>query len=491
MRRPFAIGVVAAGFVAGSALCQVLDRAPLFLVHVPRTMVIGPVQVTAQTRDENVDAVRWTVDDWSRLTPRPFELLFDAGPVPYERRVIAVALDKDRHPLYRQEAVLNPGGRRLGLEFRSPVDGQEAHGPTPVELRVRTPADDEPAEVLLDMGGTSVPLARSGPGVYTGKADVPAAEVAFLATMKTRRGRETQRTVIVNAPGVVADSEAHVIEQLVGVSKRGKPLEDLRKEDFTVRDEKGTCEVRDVELLRHAPLSIGFAMDVSISLRHIEELKKATADQFLERCFTDRDAGFVLSFGPVTSMIQDWTRSKAALQSSVRSLASYTVPGTALYEGVLRSLYQFQGSQGARALVLVTDGWDFEGDVSQASALEYARRAGVKIYALGLTSSQQQVTYVTGQDADGERKVVGTRSRTLIGPTNVEVLKLFTEATGGKLYLVKEASDLPEIYRSIERDIRTQYLVSYVSAAKRENAFHPVAVSARRGKVLTNPGFFY
>jgi hypothetical protein len=56
---------------------------------------------------------------------------------------------------------------------------------------------------------------------------------------------------------------------------------------------------------------------------------------------------------------------------------------------------------------------------------------------------------------------------------------------------VTDPEDLPKIYRSIERDLRTQYLVSYVSAAPRRGTFHPVEVKSRIGKVRTAAGFFY
>jgi hypothetical protein len=56
---------------------------------------------------------------------------------------------------------------------------------------------------------------------------------------------------------------------------------------------------------------------------------------------------------------------------------------------------------------------------------------------------------------------------------------------------VDNASDLPKIFARIERDLRTQYLVSYVSNAKRRGAFHPVEIRTTRGKVSAAAGFFY
>ncbi len=487
------------------ALLLVVAGAPgagggalLFSLSVPGEMVTGPVVVRAQAADESVAAVRWTVDDWSRMTsrdpaaPRRFELTFDSGPVPYERRVVAVALDKERRPLYRREAVLNRGGRGLSLDVVSPVDGQQASGSVLVEVRVATPADDEAESVAVDAGGTAAALGPGAePGSYTGFVDVPPSATAFVARLRTRLGREAERTVLVNARGVLAESDVHVVEQLVAVSKAGRPIENLVREDFSVRDERGECEVRDARLLRDAPLAVGFAIDVSVSLHHTEALKLATANQFVEHGLTDRDTAFLLAFGPRPVQVLDWTRSRPALRKGILSLADNSVAGTALYEGIQRALYRFQGQQGARALILITDGHDYEGEVTEEAALAYARVSGVKIYALGLTSSYENVRKVKRLDAEGVERLVEVGRETILQPTNEEVLGRFTAATGGKTYLVRRPQDLPRIYDEIDRDIRTQYLVSFVSSAKRRNAFHPVTVKTRRGTVQTVAGFFY
>jgi len=465
--------------------------APLLTLNVPLGMVTGKVLVSAQTADENVAAVRWTVDDWSRVTPRPFELTVDIGPVPHERIIVAVALDKDRRPLFRREVVLNPGGRGLTLEFQSPVDGQRVAGPVAVEVVVKLPPDDEPESLDVDAGGAEVPLTRQAPGLFVGTLEATGSATALVAKLKTRRGREAERTVLVNARGLLAESDAHVVEQLVSVTRGGRPIEDLVRGDFTVREERGEAEVREVRLLRDAPLTIGFAIDTSISLQHTEELKQATARQFIAGCLTERDTAFLLSFGPEVVKVLDWTRSRETLQQGVLSLIDNTVAGTALFEAIQKSLYEFQGQQGARALLLITDGNDYDGDVSEERALRYAREAGVKIYALGLTSGIQNVIQYKKRDANGVLRVVDTKRETILQPTNVPVLERFAEATGGQTYLVKKASDLPSIYARIQKDIRTQYLVSYVSTAKRRNVFHPVDVKARRGTVRTAPGFFY
>lgn len=56
---------------------------------------------------------------------------------------------------------------------------------------------------------------------------------------------------------------------------------------------------------------------------------------------------------------------------------------------------------------------------------------------------------------------------------------------------MKMGEDMRKVFRKIEHDIRTQYLVAYGSAAKRRSAFHTVQVRTKRGRVQTASGFFY
>src|SRR5450432_84728 len=123
-----AVGMVVLGVALSAGLASV-PPAPVFSLSVPDRMVTGRVLLQARSEDAKVESVKWQVDDVSRVTPPPFNFVLDLGPVPHEKTVTAVALDRERHPLYRQEAVLNPGGRHLALEILSPVQGQRAIGP--------------------------------------------------------------------------------------------------------------------------------------------------------------------------------------------------------------------------------------------------------------------------------------------------------------------------------------------------------------------------
>jgi VWFA-related protein len=306
----------------------------------------------------------------------------------------------------------------------------------------------------------------------------------------TARGRAAERTILLNGRGLTAASDVHIVEQTVAVTKGGEPLEGLGPADFRVKDDRGPCEIREVRLLRDAPLAIGLSIDTSLSLLYTEALRTAAAESFVARTIRPGDVAFLQRFGVAVSEVVPWTGDRALLQKRVLELGYDGVPGTLLNAAVLRALYAFQGGQGARALVLVTDGNAYEDDVEEKDAVAYARQSGVKIYALGMPYTEEIRTPVKATAPDGS-VVIREKVERVAHPPNLEVLRRLTDATGGRTYSVKKESDLPGIFATIERDLRTQYLVSYVANARRKGIFHPVEVKASRGHVATAAGFFY
>jgi Ca-activated chloride channel homolog len=276
---------------------------------------------------------------------------------------------------------------------------------------------------------------------------------------------------------------------MVAVVKGGEPVEGLKAQDFAVRDDRGPCEIREVRLVRDVNLSIGLAIDTSQSLMYTEELRNVAARRFLQM-LGPRDTAFLQRFGVTIGHVLDWTTSRKELEESVLGLGEDTVPGTLLHAAIIDALYQLQGGEGARALVLVTDGNAFEDDVSEKEALAFARQAGVPIFALALPWIEEVQTPERRRNEEGALVEVMNVSRKR-QPPNRGVLDRFTDASGGRTYVVESAASLPALFAKLERDLRTRYLVSFVSNAKRNGSFHPVDVRAARGTVRTAEGFSY
>jgi len=102
-------------------------------------------------------------------------------------------------------------------------------------------------------------------------------------------------------------------------------------------------------------------------------------------------------------------------------------------------LYQFTGIKGKKALVVVTDGKDTASKFDYDTLVEYVKKSGIAIYGIGLK--------ISGTDLEVKYK-----------------LNHISQATGGQTFYIDSAKNLEAVYRQINEDLRSQYLLTYYSS---------------------------
>jgi Ca-activated chloride channel family protein len=172
-----------------------------------------------------------------------------------------------------------------------------------------------------------------------------------------------------------------------------------------------------------------------------------------------------VSFDTQPQLIQKWSHSLADLNAGLAKLRAEE--STALYDAVVYSLYNFVGTKGQKALVVITDGMDTSSKFSFDQALEYARRAAVPIYGIGIgiRQSEVDVRYKFGK---------------------------FCSETGGNVYYIENASDLNRIYSDIQNELRSQYVLGFYppDGVKPGSKWHEVSVQVSEGKAKTIRGYY-
>jgi VWFA-related protein len=144
------------------------------------------------------------------------------------------------------------------------------------------------------------------------------------------------------------------------------------------------------------------------------------------------------------------------------------VGDTALHDALVHTLYYFRGVQGQRAVVLLSDGDDNASFINYKDAIEYAKRSGVAVYTIGLNIPMFET---------GIRNKLGE----------------LAEATGGRTFLTSNPEELHGIYKQIETELRSRYLVAYNSTeTSGVPGFRPVEVKMKKGglKARTARGYY-
>ncbi len=189
------------------------------------------------------------------------------------------------------------------------------------------------------------------------------------------------------------------------------------------------------EEVKRSGLDILIAVDVSKSMlatdvkpNRLERSKFAVKD-LMKKLNGDR-VGLIAFAG--TSFLQcPLTIDYNGFLLTLDDLSAGTIPrgGTSIESAVKEAMDAFHGQDKKyKALVIITDGEDFEGDVLKAASV--AADSGIKIYCVGVGTAEGELIPATGEHgeraylADSRGNVVKTR-------LNEDLLKKLAISTGG------------------------------------------------------------
>jgi Ca-activated chloride channel family protein len=432
-------------------------------------LLTGPQHIDTITTGDDITAVEFFLDGTKVMTKRspPFALDLNLGEVPQVHRIRAVALDAKGQFVAGDELVVNSGGGDFRVRIVSPRVAMRLSGKTRVQLAVTTPEGKKLDKIELFLNDTRVATLFGPPYVQT--VELPAeAKLAYLRAVATLADPEqapVEDAVVINTPQSMEEVTVHLVELPTTVTRDNRPVTDLPQSAFTVLDDGKPVKLARFEHVTNLPLSIGIAIDTSTSMQpRLTAAQKAGAE-FLSRVMRKGDKAFLLAFDVQPQVMQRWTTNLSELSAGLAKLR--TDESTALYDAIVYSLYNFAGTSGQKALIVITDGRDTSSKFSFDQALEYAKRAAVPIYGIGIG----------------------------IGATEVDVrykFGKFCSETGGNVYYIDQVTDLGRIYDDIQNELRSQYLLGFYppEGVKPGSNWRPVTVVVGNARVKTIRGYY-
>ncbi len=285
--------------------------------------------------------------------------------------------------------------------------------------------------------------------------------------------------------------DVRVVNLLATVKDRnGHLVADLGRDDFVLAEDGVRQEVRYFAHQTDLPLTIGVLIDTSGSQEALIPEERSAGSLFFRSVLRPRqDLAFLMSFDRNVELLQDYTSSQELLQ---RALDDLEVEGatrglhpnptgrqkqtsTALHDAVfLAADEMFRDQVGRKAVVVISDGFDFGSKVRLKAAIEAAQRADIVIYT---------VEYLDRRFAGGYLQMgFGSGS-----------LRRMSQETGGTFFRVSRTQRLPDIFRQIEDEMRSQYSLGYSPKRGLEQpGFRRITLkTARRGlKVQARDGYY-
>ena len=469
IEKTIVVPEIALSAKSGVAAADDIDspQTRLRIVPLPDDLLRGPQHIDTITSGDDIKAVEFYLDGTKIMTKRtqPFALDLDLGDVPQTRRIRAIALNAKGEFVAGDELMVNSGGGDFRVRIVSPRVAMQLSGPTRVQLSVTVPDGKKLEKVDLYLNETHLATLFAPPYVQTVTLPPQLAYLRAVATLSDIDQSPVEDVVMINTPQYMEEVSVHLVELPTTVTRDNRPVSDLPQSAFTILDDGKPVKLTKFEHVTDLPLSIGLAIDTSTSMQpRIAEAQKAGA-QFLTSVMKKGDKAFLVAFDSQPHIIQRWSSNSAELTAGLAKLR--TDESTALYDAIVTSLYNFVGAKGQKALVVITDGKDTSSKFTFDQAIEYARRAGLPVYVVGIG--------IGGADVD-------VRYR----------LGKFTAETGGSVYYIDQVTDLNRIYDAIQNELRSQYILGFYPAesAKRDTKWHSVTVQVSDGKAKTIRGYY-
>lgn len=291
------------------------------------------------------------------------------------------------------------------------------------------------------------------------------------------------------ALGLFAQETIRVDVDIVNVlctvrTKNGGLVGNLEKDAFTLFENGEQQNLKYFSRETNLPLTLGLLVDVSRSMESLLEIEKQAAYHFLDSVLTEKDQAFLIAFGSEAELLQDYTNSRKLLRkgldglrinSAVGGLHPGPVPtmnkvrGTILWDAIyLGAADQLKGQVGRKALIVITDGADHGSRYRLDQAIKAAQMADAIVY--GIIYSDPRY----GWGGDGDMKRIATE-------------------TGGRSIRVDRGHKLPEVFKEIQEELRSQYSLGYTPKnAAKDGSFRKIEIKMkdREMKVQARKGYF-
>jgi Ca-activated chloride channel family protein len=224
------------------------------------------------------------------------------------------------------------------------------------------------------------------------------------------------------------------------IDANGRPVPDLTRDAFELKEEGVPQKIERFEAQTNRPLDLALMIDSSMSTFKDLKFEAEAAAHFIRQVVRPGDTLSVFEFSDSVIQLSEFLGDVPRLQAAAERISPGE--GTAMYDAVvlgsnaLRKLPQ----ERRRAIVLVTDG----GETTSVSNFDDARRAAIRSGTLLYSIIIRPVKNENGRNTAGEHALI-----------------TITDSTGGAFFILDELQQLDAMFNSINRELRTQYLLGY------------------------------
>ncbi|HEY2291584.1 MAG TPA: VWA domain-containing protein [Thermoanaerobaculia bacterium] len=441
----------------------------LLLLPPTEDVLIGLWRAEAIVTGERIQKVTFLVDGKTQLTTskKPFSAEVRLSSFPTEQTVRAEGYDTEGTLVAADNVIVNQPKGAFNVRIVSPAKGAHVTGSrTLAKAEVFVPEGRVLKTMEFRVNDKLITSLAKPP--WQAEVPVPEGDLVYLTAVATLDdGQHVEALRYLRAPENVSEVDVDLVELYAAVSDRsGNLVNDLKQDDFEVYEAGKKQEVVKFDAVKNLPLTVCMLIDTSGSMASSLSSAQQAATGFLQSVMKPGDKAFAVSFARRPRLDIAPTDDIEAVVQAISGLQA--VGDTALHDALVHSLYYFRGIKGQRALVLLSDGDDNSSYITYKEAMEYASRSGVAVYTIGLN--------LTFFDTSIKAK-----------------LGELSTASGGRAFFTNDPKELPAIYKQIEVELRSRYLLAYNSTeAGTQTGYRPVEVKVKKSglKARAEKGYY-
>ena len=245
----------------------------------------------------------------------------------------------------------------------------------------------------------------------------------------------------------------------------GRFVKSLPETAFRVQED-GVSQTLDLVSQEAVGATFALLIDQSTSMSRRMDFVQRTAAT-LSGYMTPLDRMIVAPFSRELGAITGPTNDRATIVESIAAIAP--TGGTAILDSLQQVARVLANSEGRRAVVLITDGYDEHSTATFQDALEAVKSAGATLYVVGIGG-------VAGISIKGER-----------------MLRRLAVETGGRFFFPSRDRELAEVHDVLTDDVQNRYLITYTPKNQKvDGSWREIVVETNDPAhvIRTRPGYF-
>lgn len=214
----------------------------------------------------------------------------------------------------------------------------------------------------------------------------------------------------------------------------------LDQSNFQVYDEKVEQAIVSFST-EDAPIAVGLVFDSSGSMGDKIQKAKEAALQFFKTS-NPQDEFMLINFSDRVNLISGFTSKYENVQD--RLLFVKSTGRTALFDAIYLGLNEGKkASTNRKALLVISDGGDNHSRYTEKDVKKAVMESDCQIYTVGIFEP------------------LAARGRTPEEARGPGLLAELAELSGGRMFSVEDANELPDIAEKISIELRNQYVIGY------------------------------